>query len=370
MSGPNTSYDPVEVAVLSQESLAQAVADAIAAFSAATTAAELKEAKIAHLGDRSAIALAHREIGALPPQARKDAGQRFGQARGRIQEAFTQREAAVEAAELERVMAEESIDVTLPVAPHGVGAVHPLSAIQDLMCDIFVSMGWEIADGPEIEAEWFIFDALNMGKDHPTRSLRDTFWVEPAEQRKVLRTETSNAQIRTLLSHELPVYVVSPGRVYRSDEIDASHLPVFTQIEGLCVDEGITFGDLRGTLDHFAQAMFGDGVRTRVRPHYFPFTEPSAEMDVECFVCHGASVGDPAHPCRMCKSTGWVEWGGCGMVHPHVLTACGIDPERYSGFAFGMGVERTLMTRNEIPDIRDIIEGDVRFSRALLGGAR
>ncbi|MGL5406211.1 MAG: phenylalanine--tRNA ligase subunit alpha [Propionibacteriaceae bacterium] len=370
MSGPNTNYDPVEVATLQSEALDAAVAEAIAAFEAAATPEQLKEARLAHIGPTAPISLANREIGALPPQARKDAGQRIGQARRVIMTALTQQEQLIEAAELERVLATESIDVTLPVAQQPQGAVHPLTAIQNMMCDVFVGMGWEIADGPEVEAEWFIFDALNMGKDHPTRSLRDTFWVEPVDQRKVLRTETSNAQIRTLLSHELPVYVVSPGRVFRSDDIDASHLPVFTQIEGLCVDKGITFADLRGTLDHFAVAMFGQGTRTRVRPHYFPFTEPSAEMDVECFVCHGDSVGNTDKPCRMCKSTGWVEWGGCGMVHPRVLKSCGIDPEIYSGFAFGMGVERTLMTRNDIPDIRDIIEGDVRFSRALLGGAR
>lgn len=370
MSGPNTSYDPVEVAALSQENLDQAVTDATAAFDSAVTPEQLKEARLAHLGDRSPIALANREIGALPPQARKDAGQRFGKARAAIQAAFEARQVAVAEAELARILTEERIDVTRPVATQPQGAVHPLTAIQDMMCDVFVGMGWEVAEGPEVEAEWFIFDALNMGPDHPTRSLRDTFWVEPLEQRKVLRTETSNMQIRTMLTQQPPIYVVCPGRVFRSDEIDASHLPVFTQIEGLCVDKGITFADLRGTLNRFAAAMFGEGTRTRVRPHYFPFTEPSAEVDVECFVCHGASVGNPGQPCRMCKSTGWVEWGGCGMVHPNVLRACGIDPEDYSGFAFGMGVERTLMTRNDIPDIRDIVEGDVRFSRALLGGAR
>lgn len=369
MSGPNDNYDPVEVAALSQQSLDDAVQQAEAAFTAASTVAELKAARLAHLGDKSAIALANREIGALPPQARKDAGRRMGEAKGKIVAAFTAREEQVAQAELVATLAAERIDVTEPVAVAN-GAVHPLSALMDMLSDFFVGMGYSLVDGPEIEAEWTIFDALNMGTDHPTRSTRDTLFIEPVSQQKVMRTETSNAQIRTMLTQEPPIYMVCPGRVYRSDEIDATHLPVFTQIEGLVVDKGITFAHLRGTLDAFAQHMFGQGLATRMRPHYFPFTEPSAEMDLECYVCHGASVGDPEQPCRTCKSTGWIEWGGCGLVNPKVLENCGIDPTVYSGFAFGMGIERTLMLRNNVADIRDVIEGDVRFSRALMGGAR
>jgi phenylalanyl-tRNA synthetase alpha chain len=199
--------------------------------------------------------------------------------------------------------------------------------------------------------------------------MQDTIFAEPADSGVVLRTHTSPVQVRALLNRELPVYVVCPGKVVRADEYDATHVPVFHQIEGLCVDKGITLGHLRGTLDHFARLMFGD-TRTRMRPNYFPFTEPSAEMDLQCFVCHGDSVNDPDRPCRTCGSEGWIEWGGCGVVNPRVLRACGVDPDIYSGFAFGMGVERTLMFRNDAEDMRDMVEGDVRFSRSLVGTAR
>ena len=369
MSGPNKSYDPVQVAPLDAEHVEAMVAEALAAFAAATTVAELKQARLAHAGDRSPIALANREIGALPPQARKDAGSRIGQARGTINQALKAREAEISAAELERTLAAERVDVTLPVAIQPVGAVHPVTALMNLMEDVFVGMGWEVAEGPELEAEWMNFDALNFIPDHPARTMQDTLFVGSDTAGLVLRTHTSPVQARTMLTREPPIYVVCPGRVYRADEYDATHLPVFHQIEGLAVDKGLTLGHLRGTLDHFARAMFGE-TRTRMRPNYFPFTEPSAEVDLECFVCHGASVGDPANPCRTCKSEGWIEWGGCGVVNPRVLVACGIDPDVYSGFAFGMGVDRTLMFRNNSEDMRDMIEGDVRYSRSLIGLAR
>ena len=369
MSGPNKSYDPVQVAPLHADQVEAMVAEALAAFAAATTVAELKEARLAHAAERSPIALANREIGALPPQARKDAGARVGGARGRINGALKAREAEVSAAELERALVEERVDVTLPVQPHPVGAVHPITGLMALVEDVFVGMGWEVAEGPELEAEWLNFDALNFVPDHPARTLQDTLFVEPADGGLVLRTHTSPVQARTMLDREPPIYVICPGKVYRADEYDATHVPVFHQFEGLVVDEGITLGHLRGTLDHFARAMFGD-TRTRIRPHYFPFTEPSAEVDLQCFVCHGDSVGHPDRPCRTCKSEGWIEWGGCGIVNPRVLAACGIDSDVYSGFAFGMGVERTLMFRNDAADMRDMIEGDVRFSRSLLGVAR
>jgi phenylalanyl-tRNA synthetase alpha chain len=263
----------------------------------------------------------------------------------------------------------EKVDVTLPVQPTPPGAVHPVTALMHMMEDVFVAMGWEVAEGPELEAEWFNFDALNFIPDHPARTMQDTLFVEPEGGGIVLRTHTSPVQARTMLTRKPPIYVVCPGRVYRADEYDATHLPVFHQIEGLVVDRGITLGHLRGTLDHFARAMFGE-TRTRMRPNYFPFTEPSAEVDLECYVCHGASVGDPDRPCRTCKSEGWIEWGGCGVVNPRVLQACGVDSEVYSGFAFGMGVDRTLMFRNNVEDMRDMIEGDVRFSRSLVGLAR
>ena len=369
MSGPNTNFDPKQVATLSAEALDAMVADALAAFAAASSVATLKEARIAHTGERSPLALANREIGALAPQARKEAGQRMGAARGRVQQALQARAAEVASAELERVLVEEAVDVTLPVALTPEGAVHPITGLMDLMADVFVAMGWEVAEGPELEAEWLNFDALNIGPDHPARGTTDTLFVEPVEHHQLLRTHTSPVQIRSLLDRELPVYVVCPGKVYRADEFDATHVPVFHQIEGLCVDRGISMAHLKGTLDHLARAMFGD-IRTRMRPNYFPFTEPSAEVDLECFVCKGSSVGNPDAPCRTCRSEGWIEWGGCGMVNPRVLVAAGVDPEVYSGFAFGMGIERTLMFRNNAADMRDMVEGDVRFSRTLKGGAR
>ncbi len=369
MSGPNKSYDPVQVTPLDAANVEAMVGQALAAFASATSVATLKLARIAHAGDRSPIALANREIGALPPQAKKEAGMRIGQARGRISQALHDREAEISAVELARVLVEEAVDVTLPTELAPVGAVHPVTALMDTMCDVFVGMGWEVAEGPELEAEWLNFDALNFVPDHPARTMQDTLFAVPADSGIVLRTHTSPVQARTLLDRELPVYVVCPGRVYRADEFDATHLPVFHQIEGLVVDQGITMGHLRGTLNAFARAMFGD-VRTRMRPNYFPFTEPSAEVDLECFVCHGSSVGDPAKPCRTCNSEGWIEWGGCGIVNPRVLRACGVDPDVYSGFAFGMGVDRTLMFRNNCADMRDMIEGDVRFSRSLVGTAR
>jgi len=369
MSGPNSNYDPVEVTPLGAEAVQAMVDAALAAFAAAATLADLKIARLAHAGDRSPLALANREIGALPPAARKDAGARVGKARGEIQRALSAREAEVGAAELERSLVDERVDVTVPVDLVPVGAVHPITALMDALGDVFVSMGWEIAEGPEAEAAWLNFDALNIGPDHPARGTTDTLFVGEMDSNVVLRTHTSPVQARSMLDRPLPIYVVCPGKVYRADEFDATHVPVFHQIEGLVVDKGISMAHLVGTLQHLAKVMFGD-IGIRIRPNYFPFTEPSAELDLECFVCHGASVNDPASPCRTCSSEGWIEWGGCGVVNPRVLTACGIDPEVYSGFAFGMGVERSLMFRNNSADMRDMVEGDVRYSRSLVGGAR
>lgn len=369
MSGPNTNYDPVQVAQLSVDAIEAMVTDALAAFAKAATSAELKQARAEHFGEKSPIALANREISALPPAARKDAGMRIGGAKAQISQALNERSDTLEAEELEANLAAERVDMTLPVELSPRGELHPITAMIHKMTDIFVSMGWEIAEGPEVEAEWYNFDALNLPMAHPARALQDTLWIEPPTASKLLRTQTSPVQIRALLNRDLPVYVVSPGKVFRSDEYDATHLPVFHQIEGLCVDKGISMADLRGTLDHFARSLFGD-VRTRMRPHYFPFTEPSAEVDLECFVCHGESVNNPDAPCRTCRSEGWIEWGGCGVVNPRVLAACGVDPEVYSGFAFGMGIDRTVMFRNGAPDLRDFVEGDIRFSRSLVGGAR
>jgi len=348
MSAPNKSYDPVEVADLSPEAIEAAVASALAAIAAANDLDSLKEARLTHSGDRSPLALANREIGALPPAAKAEAGKRVGEARGQVRVALEQRQVDLERERDERVLIDEAVDVTLPYARRPVGARHPLTTIQDRIADVFVAMGWEIAEGPEVEAEWHNFDALNIGPDHPARTMQDTFFVGSEDSGVVLRTHTSPVQIRSMLDRPLPIYVVCPGRVFRTDELDATHTPVFHQVEGLVVDEGITMADLKGTLDHFATAMFGPDARTRLRPSYFPFTEPSAELDL----WFPGAKGGPR----------WIEWGGCGMVNPRVLDACGIDSERYSGFAFGMGIERTLMFRHDVTDMRDMVEGDVRFT--------
>jgi phenylalanyl-tRNA synthetase alpha chain len=365
VSAPNKSFDPVSVASLEVEAVDAMVAQALEAIAAADDLDRLKQVRLAHAGDRSPLALANREIGALPPAAKADAGKRVGSARGRVRSALEARQAELEAERDERVLVEESVDVTLPWDRSPRGARHPLTTLMERIAEVFLAMGYEVAEGPEVEAEWLNFDALNIGPDHPARTMQDTFFVGNADSGVVLRTHTSPVQMRAMLSRELPIYVVAPGRVYRTDELDATHTPVFHQVEGLAVDEGITMADLKGTLDHFAAAMFGPGIVTRLRPSYFPFTEPSAEVDLECFVCRGASVGDPGNPCRTCGSEGWIEWGGCGMVNPRVLVAAGIDPDRYSGFAFGMGIERTLMFRNGVTDMRDMVEGDVRFTLAF-----
>jgi len=359
---PNSSYDPVEVTPLHPDEIARMRDEALAAIAGAADLAGLRTVKIDHAGDRSPLALANREIGALPPHARAEAGKRVGAARAQIREALEAREAELAAERDARVLVEEAVDVTLAWDRSPAGARHPLTTITERICDVFVAMGYEVADGPEVEAEWFNFDALNIPPDHPARTMQDTFFVAPEGSNVVLRTHTSPVQARVMLSRRPPIYVVCPGRTYRTDELDATHTPVFSQVEGLAVDEGLTMADLKGTLDHFASAMFGEGVVTRLRPSYFPFTEPSAELDVLCFVCRGASVDDPDAPCRTCSSEGWIEWGGCGMVNPRVLVACGIDPEHYSGFAFGMGLERTLMFRHGVEDMRDMVEGDVRFT--------
>jgi phenylalanyl-tRNA synthetase alpha chain len=305
--------------------------------------------KPAHLGDRAPVSLARREIGSLPPHAKSEAGKRVNEARQAIQGAFDARLATLGLERAARVLVEERVDVTLPWDRRPRGARHPLTTLMEHMADLFIGMGYEIVDGPELELEWVNFDALNIGPDNAVRGAMDSFYVDLPGL--VLRTHTSPGQVRSMLTRQPPIYVVSPGRAYRSDELDATHSPVFHQIEGLVVDEGITMAHLRGTLDHFARAMFGPHAKTRWRPHYFPFTEPSAEFDV-WFEQHR-------------DGPRWVEWGGCGMVNPRVLIACGIDPDRYSGFAFGMGVERTLMFRNGVSDMREMVEGDARFTRTF-----
>ncbi|WP_445160562.1 phenylalanine--tRNA ligase subunit alpha [Mycobacterium sp. Dal123C01] len=333
---------------LSPEALAEAVSAARQAIGLAENLDALALIKTEHLGDRSPVALARQALGTLAKEERSDAGKRVNTARGEVQRSYDERLAALRAERDVAVLVAESIDVTLPSTRQPPGARHPITILAEHVADTFIAMGWELAEGPEVETEQFNFDALNFPPDHPARSEQDTFYVAPEDSRQLLRTHTSPVQVRTLLGRELPVYIVSIGRTFRTDELDTTHTPVFHQVEGLAVDRGLSMAHLRGTLDAFARAEFGPEARTRIRPHFFPFTEPSAEVDV-WFV--GKKGG-----------AGWVEWGGCGMVHPNVLRAAGIDPEIYSGFAFGMGLERTLQFRNGIPDMRDIVEGDIRFS--------
>ena len=354
-------YDPKQVALLDQTALDDAVAGAEKAFAAAVDLDALHTVRPQHLGDRAPVALARREIGALPPAAKADAGKRVNLARAAIQAAYDSREEALVAERETRVLRAEAVDVTLPTDRRARGARHPLTTLMDHIGDLFVGMGYEVVEGPEVELEWYNFDALNIAADHPSRTMMDTFFVDVPGL--VLRTHTSPAQARTMLTRTPPIYIVCPGRTYRTDELDATHTPVFHQVEGLVVDKGITMAHLKGSLDHFAEAMFGEGITTRFRPSYFPFTEPSAEVDLVCFVCRGL---EPAvETCRTCKGEGWIEWGGCGVVNPRVLTACGVDSETYTGFAFGMGLERTLMFRHGVEDMRDMVEGDVRFTAAF-----
>jgi phenylalanyl-tRNA synthetase alpha chain len=348
MSATNDPYDPKQVAALSPQALADAGASAEQAFAEATDLAELAAARTAHLGDRAPVMLARRELGALPPAARSDAGKRVNEALRKANAAFEARRVVLLAERDAQVLVAETVDVTLPAVRHPRGARHPITVLQEQVADVFVAMGWEVAEGPELESEHFNFDALNFLPDHPARTMQDTFHVAPAGSRQVLRTHTSPVQVRAMLTRDLPLFVVCPGRTFRTDELDATHTPVFHQIEGLAIAEGLTMAHLKGTLDTFARAMFGAESRIRLRPSYFPFTEPSAEPDV----WFPEKKGGP----------GWVEWGGCGMVNPNVLRASGIDPQRYSGFAFGMGIDRTLMFRNGISDMRDMVEGDVRFT--------
>ncbi|TDO16869.1 phenylalanyl-tRNA synthetase alpha subunit [Mycobacterium sp. BK086] len=333
---------------LSQESLTKAVSAARHAFELAADLDALARAKTEHLGDRAPLALARQALAGLPKEDRSEAGKLVNVARGDAQRSYDERLAALRAERDAAVLVAEAIDVTLPSTREPVGARHPITILAEHIADTFVAMGWELAEGPEVETEQFNFDALNFPPDHPARSESDTFHIAPEGSRQLLRTHTSPVQVRTLLDRELPVYIVSIGRTFRTDELDSTHTPVFHQVEGLAVDRGLTMAHLRGTLDAFARSEFGEDARTRMRPHFFPFTEPSAEVDIWFPNKKGGA--------------GWVEWGGCGMVNPNVLRAAGIDPEVYSGFAFGMGLERTLQFRNGIPDMRDMVEGDVRFS--------
>jgi phenylalanyl-tRNA synthetase alpha chain len=334
---------------ISESAVAEAVKAALAAIEAAATSAELKAARAAHTAESSPLAKLNAQLRNVPADQKAAMGKLVGSARGRVNAALAAREAEILEAEERARLEAEAVDVTAVPSRWTPGARHPLSLLIEQMSDIFVGMGWEVAEGPELENEWFNFDALNFDEDHPARAMQDTFFVAPVENHLLLRTHTSPVQIRSLLERALPVYVVAPGRTYRTDELDATHTPVFHQIEGIAIDKGLTMAHLRGTLEHLARAMFGVEAQIRLRPNYFPFTEPSAEMDVWQPNAKGGAR--------------WVEWGGCGMVNPNVLRSAGIDPDEYQGFAFGMGIERTLQFRNDMNDMRDMVEGDQRFSQ-------
>ncbi|MFB2582064.1 phenylalanine--tRNA ligase subunit alpha [Herbiconiux sp. P15] len=338
-----------EPIAITEQAVTDAVDAALAALAGATDSAALRAVRTEHAGEASALARFNAAIKALPGDQKAAAGKLVGQARARVNQAIAARETEVVALEESARLDAEALDVTAVASRRRIGARHPLSLLQDRIADIFVGMGWEVAEGPEVESEWFNFDALNFDADHPARAMQDTFFIDPPEAHLVLRTHTSPVQVRSLLERELPVYVIAPGRVYRTDELDATHTPVFSQVEGIAIDKGLTMAHLRGTLEHFATQMFGEGAKIRLRPNYFPFTEPSAEMDVWQPNAKGGAR--------------WVEWGGCGMVNPNVLRSAGIDPDEFSGFAFGMGIERTLQFRNDLNDMRDMVEGDVRFSQ-------
>jgi phenylalanyl-tRNA synthetase alpha chain len=334
--------------LISQSAVDEALSEALAAVANASDLASLKAARSTVIGDSSKLSILNAQIKTLPNELKASAGAMIGKARTALNEQFSSREAEFAEIEERAKLAAESVDVTAAAIPNKFGARHPLSLLQDQISDVFIGMGWEIAEGPEIEHEWFNFDALNFDADHPARAMQDTFFVDPVESHLVLRTHTSPVQVRSMLEREVPIYVLCPGRVFRTDELDATHTPVFHQVEGLAIDKGLTMADLKGTLEHFARIMFGPDAKIRLRPSFFPFTEPSAELDV----WHPGAKGGAR----------WVEWGGCGMVNPNVLMAAGIDPEQYSGFAFGMGIERTLMFRNDVKDMHDMVEADVRFS--------
>lgn len=320
-------------------------------IASAKTPKDIEDVRVKYLGKKGALTAILKQMGGLSSDERPVIGQLANEVRDFIGEKINASMKKIKKARLDEQLSSEKIDVTLPGARKPLGHKHPLSIVLDEVKEIFVGMGFDIVDGPEIETDYYNFEALNMPKHHPARDTQDTFYID---ENTLLRTQTSCVQIRTMENSEPPIRMISPGRVYRSDAVDATHSPLFHQIEGLVVDRGITFSDLKGTLETFFQALYGQGCVVRFRPHHFPYTEPSAEVDVQCFSCGGRG-------CRLCKNEGWIEILGCGMVHPVVLKNCGIDPEVYSGFAFGVGLERIAMRRYNINDMRLFYENDVRF---------
>jgi phenylalanyl-tRNA synthetase alpha chain len=327
--------------------------------------AALDAVRVAYLGKKGSLTGVLRGLGSLSAEERPAVGKTANEVRVALEEALDARKVELFAAALEERISADAVDVTLPGRARPVGARHLINRITAEITDVFLGLGYRIAEGPEVELEYYNFTALNTPPQHPARAATDTFYVRdlsgdefdgPEPSGVLLRTHTSPVQVRTLEKLQPPVYVLAPGKVYRRDIADPSHLPQFTQIEGLVVDEGITFADLKGTLDHLVREIFGPDRRTRFRPHFFPFTEPSAEVDVSCGICDGAG-------CRFCKNSGWLEILGCGMVDPNVFGYVGIDPERYTGFAFGLGVERIAALKYNVPDLRMLVEGDMRFLR-------
>jgi len=327
----------------------------LSSFAGASSLEELERAHKEVLGRKSPWSEIQRGLGSLSDEDRRLVGRRANEVKTSLDAVHEERREALQARAEDALLEEDAVDVTLPGRRLRPGSLHPLTIVEDEIVDVFTRMGYRVVEGPEVETDWYNFQALNIAPDHPARTVKDTLYVEvPGRSDLLLRTETSAMQIRTMETQEPPVFIVAPGRVYRRETPDPAHLPVFHQVEGLAVDEGITFADLKGTLESFAKAMFGKDVRIRLTPDYFPFVEPGAQLAVSCFICDG--VG-----CRTCQGTGWIELLGCGMVHPVVLENVGYDSERYTGFAFGMGVERVALLRAGVPDMRMFVEGDVRF---------
>ena len=331
---------------LDQSQINRDLASALAAIASAANLDVMKQIKIDYVGDKSPLAKANQLLASLEQVQRAEFGKLIGAARAEINQAFAMKNIELSAARDSQALLTEKVDVTLPGRRTLKGGLHPLTILTNEINDLFIGLGYKVAEGPELESEWLNFDALNIPADHPARTMQDTFFVEPLDAKLVLRTHTSPVQIRTMLDEKPPIYVICPGKTYRSDALDATHTPVFHQVEGLVIDENITLADLKGTLDFFAKSIFGENVKTRLRPSFFPFTEPSAEVDVFF-------------------NDRWIEWGGCGMVNEKVLVGCGIDTKKFSGFAFGMGLERTLMVKHGITDMHDIVEGDVRFTQSF-----
>lgn len=332
-----------------RDMLAKIKQDAMAKIVAAN--ADLEQIRIQYLGKKGELTAVLRGMGSLSAEDRPLIGQLANEVRTTIEEALKERAAAKAEEELNRKLADERIDVTMPGAAPKMGHPHPLTLVQHDMENIFLGMGFTIAEGPEVEYDYYNFQALNIPENHPARDTQDTFYIT---DKVLLRSQTSPVQVHVMEEQRPPIRIISPGRVYRSDAVDATHSPLFHQLEGLVVDKGITMADLKGVLAAFAKTCFGPQTRIRFRPHHFPFTEPSAEVDVSCFACGGKG-------CRLCKNEGWIEILGAGMVHPNVLRNCNIDPEEYSGFAFGFGIERIAMLKYHIDDMRLLYENDMRF---------